>query len=1128
MGRNRARTVWTAAAAAMVGVAALGGAADEPPARMAAAIRQLERVTGGRAEVSLHRSTGVARFVRVAPGSLPLPGDSDEARAASFLAEHGALFGLANPATELTGPIIDGDVVGHRRLTYDQVHRGVPVWAAKLRLHLDGAGALVAANGTLVPEACDLDVTPRRSAEEARAIGIAAVQRATGGGASVTADRPTLFVYRTGLVRGVEGHLHLVWKVEVSDGRSIREVVFVDARSGKVVDRIAAAPDGMLRRAYDTELDFPATPFWVEGDAFPTGNNEANKVIEFAEDAYDLFFTAFGYDSWDGAGAVMETVFDRTFDCPNASWNGTYTSYCHEVSGDNLVGHEWTHAYTETTHGLIYQWQPGALNEAYSDIFGEVIDVLNGRGTDTPDAPRSPGGCSTLGGSPPPVLQVTAPPPVAGTYLAGGASYNPPGPITAAAQVTPTSPSDACQPLVGFPSGRIALADRGGCSFSEKTLNAQNAGAIGLIVANNQGDDVIYVSGDGAGIAIPTVFIGQSDGAALRGATGVQATLTIPASSDASVRWLMGEDSPALGRALRDLWSPTCLGCPGKVSDADWYACSADDHGGVHTNMGIPSHAFALLVDGGAYNGRTVGALGLTKAAHLYWRAMSVYQVPASDFADHADALEQACADLVGVTLADLSTGAPSGQIITAADCTEVTDAIAAVELRSAPTSCTFQPLLDPDAPPVSCVAIDFLEEFETDPTSRWTLTNEGVYPEYDPRDWEWTADVPDGGSGSAMFAVDGLDIGDCIPGSDDQSGVMHLDSPSFTVGDGAVLTFDHWVATEAGWDGGNLKVSVNGGPFQLVSAGSFLHNPYNDTLEGSGSTNPLAGQAAFSGSDEGSVSGSWGQSQVDLAAYAASGDAVVLRFDLGVDGCNGLIGWYLDTVRVCSTDAAPPIRMDAASSAATTDDAAVLSWNHTTSGEDRVMLVGVTTRSNRSVTSISYGGQSLSPIRADHPGNDVRAELWSLIAPATGQHTVTVHTSAATTIEAGTTTWTGVGQTPTTAFGANAGSGGTGTTASVDVASTDGEIVVDMVGTQASWATVTAGAGQAERWNHPGAWGVGACSSEAGASAVTMSWTLSTSESWAISAVALRPNGLIFRDGFEFGGTSGWSNAIP
>ena len=71
--------------------------------------------------------------------------------------------------------------------------------------------------------------------------------------------------------------------------------------------------------------------------------------------------------------------------------------------------------------------------------------------------------------------------------------------------------------------------------------------------------------------------------------------------------------------------------------------------GGVHTNSGVPNHGYALLVDGGTYNGQTVNGIGLTKAAHIYWRAQSVYQTPTTDFADHADALEQSCHDLVGL-----------------------------------------------------------------------------------------------------------------------------------------------------------------------------------------------------------------------------------------------------------------------------------------------------------------------------------------------------------------------------------------------------------------------------------------------------------------------------------------------
>ena len=35
---------------------------------------------------------------------------------------------------------------------------------------------------------------------------------------------------------------------------------------------------------------------------------------------------------------------------------------------------------------------------------------------------------------------------------------------------------------------------------------------------------------------------------------------------------------------------------------------------------------------------------------------------------------------------------------------------------------------------------------------------------------------------------------------------------------------------------------------------------------------------------------------------YAGPGDTVEIRFDLGVDGCNGSVGWYVDNVDLCAT----------------------------------------------------------------------------------------------------------------------------------------------------------------------------------------------------------------------------------
>ena len=68
--------------------------------------------------------------------------------------------------------------------------------------------------------------------------------------------------------------------------------------------------------------------------------------------------------------------------------------------------------------------------------------------------------------------------------------------------------------------------------------------------------------------------------------------------------------------------------------------------------------------------------IGLEKAAHIYWRAATVYQTAASNFVDHADALEASCTDLIGASLfTPLTTGPGTwggalGSTISAADCT--------------------------------------------------------------------------------------------------------------------------------------------------------------------------------------------------------------------------------------------------------------------------------------------------------------------------------------------------------------------------------------------------------------------------------------------------------------------------
>jgi hypothetical protein len=66
-------------------------------------------------------------------------------------------------------------------------------------------------------------------------------------------------------------------------------------------------------------------------------------------------------------------------------------------------------------------------------------------------------------------------------------------------------------------SGKIAVVYRGSCEFGIKALNAQNAGAIGVIVINNaSGTMDMGVGANGAAVNIPVAMISNADGAILK------------------------------------------------------------------------------------------------------------------------------------------------------------------------------------------------------------------------------------------------------------------------------------------------------------------------------------------------------------------------------------------------------------------------------------------------------------------------------------------------------------------------------------------------------------------------------------------------------------------------------------
>jgi extracellular elastinolytic metalloproteinase len=74
-----------------------------------------------------------------------------------------------------------------------------------------------------------------------------------------------------------------------------------------------------------------------------------------------------------------------------------------------------------------------------------------------------------------------------------------------------------CNAFVGDYVGKVVLIDRGTCNFPSKVRNAQNAGAIMVIVVNNSTQAPFQMTGNGtADITIPSVMISKAAGDALK------------------------------------------------------------------------------------------------------------------------------------------------------------------------------------------------------------------------------------------------------------------------------------------------------------------------------------------------------------------------------------------------------------------------------------------------------------------------------------------------------------------------------------------------------------------------------------------------------------------------------------
>lgn len=162
--------------------------------------------------------------------------------------------------------------------------------------------------------------------------------------------------------------------------RAAREFLAPRAAPASTPGRVKrGAPQRAIHDA-GNGMQLPGRLVRAEGQAV-TRDVAADEAYEYLGATWRLYHDVYERDSIDGAGLPLTGSVHYGNDYDNAFWNGAQMVF---GDGDgevfnrftiavDIIGHELTHGVIDHEAGLIYQGQPGALNESICDVFGVLV-----------------------------------------------------------------------------------------------------------------------------------------------------------------------------------------------------------------------------------------------------------------------------------------------------------------------------------------------------------------------------------------------------------------------------------------------------------------------------------------------------------------------------------------------------------------------------------------------------------------------------------------------------------------------------------------------------------------------------------------------------------------------------------
>ena len=372
---------------------------------------------------------------RMVTGKLSLPSsDPAEVITLRFIKKNKALFGL-NDLDEFKVASSHSDDLGHSHVTLHLFHKSLEVWPAEVKVHIDERGQIHAFNGvyrspgspdlspgksekSLIPIALqylNLDTTQAKIDRELLIYDfhikepVLAYHLHVQGTQNILINRDLFFDAHSGALLN---DINRVCTTDLSKAGAVTATVYPTLDKSQTATVSAFDDVGTIYLINTSKQMFPGqldpqtlagTIYVIEanhtnqgqGLAFDpngdrvfnddTNTHAAGSAAHYISLTYDWMLSTLNRNSWDNNGSSFKVFVnfreDPSEGLDNAFWTGQELvfgdggqNYRNLAFAQDVATHEVCHAITSSSAALVYQFQSGALNESFSDIYAATQD----------------------------------------------------------------------------------------------------------------------------------------------------------------------------------------------------------------------------------------------------------------------------------------------------------------------------------------------------------------------------------------------------------------------------------------------------------------------------------------------------------------------------------------------------------------------------------------------------------------------------------------------------------------------------------------------------------------------------------------------------------------------------------